>query len=456
MITKRYKPHKYQRAFHNSPARFRTLIAGRRGGKSLGGTVEALRWADKKAVEMQRPTKGMIIAPTYPMLKDVNIPLFMDWCPAGSIKAWNKQDHKIKLVNNSEITFRSGDNPDRLRGVGLDWVWMDEASFMDREVWEVVYPALTDRGGFAWITTTPQGYDWVYEGFYKPAMDKQEDYDTWRYATEENPYIDKDLIEKAKADLSDIMFRQEYLASFEKFEGLVYPDFEETRHVVNVPERHIQDIFFVGLDVGWNHPTAMLLMKEDLNHNLFVLDEERRQQLTAKDISNHLSAMLTRNGLQINDISSFVIDPASKGTQQTSGMSMYDQLVEEGWAFVPGNNDVMAGINRVTRLFREDKLYIGKGCTMLRDEVMNYHWRKWKESADTDRAKPFKLKDDLADTLRYLVMSRPDYFEHPRLDIYGRVVDDTQDLTYKDPEEDDIIDFVEDGGDLIEDMGDIY
>ena len=227
----------------------------------------------------------------------------------------------------------------------------------------------------------------MYEMFYKPATEGQEDFATWRFATEENPYIDKKLIEKAKGDLSEVMFRQEYLASFEKFEGLIYPDFTE-KHIINIPSRDIQDIFFVGLDVGWNHPTAMLLMKEDIKHRLYVVDEERKSQLTAVEISNHLLAMLTRNGLGREDVVSYVIDPASKGTQQTSGMSIYDQLAEEGWGFVLGDNNVMAGINRVTRLFREKKLFVGRNCVMLRDELVNYHWRKWKEDLDTDRARP--------------------------------------------------------------------
>lgn len=455
-MIKRYKPHKYQKQFHNSKARFRTLIAGRRGGKTLSGTIEALRFADLRAQELDRPTKGMIIAPTYPMLKDVNIPMFLDWCPSHTIKAWNKQDHKMQLVNGSEITFRSGDNPDRLRGVGLDWVWMDEASFMDREVWEVVYPALTDKGGYAWITTTPQGYDWVYEGFYKPAVDKQDDYEAWRYTTEDNPYIDKLLIEKAKQDLSEVMFRQEYLASFEKFEGLIYPDFEEEVHVKEPPPKHPTDIFFVSLDVGWNHPTAMILAKEDVNHNLYLIDEAREQYLDTKGISKQLSALLMRNGLERHEISAFIIDPASKGTQQTSGMSMFDQLLEEGWGFIPGNNDVMAGINRVTRLLRERKVFISKRCEKIREEIRSYHWRKWKENSDVDRAKPFKLGEDLMDAFRYLVMSRPDYFEHPQLDSYGRVIDDSEDITYQDPDQEDVIDILDEGGDLMEDGGSVY
>ena len=87
---KEYKPHKYQKEFHKSKARFRTFIAGRRGGKSLAGTIEALKHSDLDPIEKGRPVHGMIIAPTYGMLKDVNIAMIMEWCPASAIKSWNK------------------------------------------------------------------------------------------------------------------------------------------------------------------------------------------------------------------------------------------------------------------------------------------------------------------------------------------------------------------------------
>jgi len=413
-----YKPHKYQKEFHASNARFRTFIAGRRGGKSVAGTIEALWQADQVPKIKGRPTHGWIISPTYQMLKDVNIPILLEWCPPSAIRDWNKSDNRLELINGSTITLRSGENPDRLRGVGLDWIWLDEACFMSKAVWEVIYPTLTDKNGIAWVTTTPQGYDWVYDTFYKPAISKEDGFEAWKFTTLDNPYIDKSLVEQAKKDLSDIMFKQEYLASFEKFEGLVYPDFNERRHVRET-EKQITDIYFVGLDVGWNHPTAGILVKEDTNGNVFVIDEFREQYLTAKDISNQLHGLLARNGLREDNIEMFIIDPASKGTQQTSGQSMMFQLQEEGWGFVPGNNDVMAGINRVTRMFRDDKLFVSKRCSMLRDELNNYHWRKWNEEKDSSRAEPFKLGEDLADTLRYVIHSRPDYFEHPKVNMYG-------------------------------------
>jgi len=433
-----YLPHKYQYEFHNSKSRFRSLIAGRRGGKTLSGTIEALWQADMVAEKMGRPTHGWIISPTYQMLKDINIPMLLEWCPPESIKDFNKSDNKLELINGSTITLRSGENPDRLRGVGLDWLWLDEACFMSKQVWEVLYPTLTDKNGIAWVTTTPQGYDWVYDTFYKPAIDKEQGFEAWKFTTLDNPYIDQALVEQAKKDLSDMMFKQEYLASFEKFEGLIYPDFSEARHCKE-SEKALTDIYFVGLDVGWNHPTAGLLVKEDINGNLFVIDEFREQFLTAKEISNQLNGMLVRNGLKEQDIEMFVIDPASKGTQQTSGQSMLYQLQEEGWGFVPANNDVMAGINRVTRLFRENKLYISKRCRGLIDELNNYHWRKWNEEKDSKRSEPFKLGEDECDVLRYISMSRPDYFEHPKLNMYGQLE--------KEEEEEDV-----DINDTIDDM----
>ena len=65
------------------------------------------------------------------------------------------------------------------------------------------------------------------------------------------------------------------------------------------------------------------------------------------------------------------------------------------------------------------------------------------------QGKTFKLKDDLVDVLRYIAMSRPDWFERPELDIYGRLVEEEED-------EPDTIDFLEvEEGDLLQDRGDI-
>lgn len=410
-----YRPHKFQQLFHKSNARFRTLIAGRRGGKTIAGTVEALWWADKRPGSV-----GWVVAPTYPMLRDVNIPAIKEFLPGWAYSSWNKNENRIEFKNGSEISFRSAEDPDRLRGVGLDWLWLDEASFMKPQVWDVIYPTLTDTGGVMWVTTTPQGYDWVYQKLYKPAQEEDEDFDAWQYRTIDNPYIDPELVEQAQKDMNEQMFRQEYLATFEKFTGLVYPDFEKGM-VREFPEDEIQaPLYFIGIDVGYTNPTAVVLMAEDALHRLWVLDEWYESHKTAGEISKAVKEMVGDRAIE-----AYIVDPASKGRHQTSQMSMEDQLHEADVPVTPGDNDVMAGINRVTRLLRNNALVVHPRCVNVIREFELYSWKENKPGDESNAdERPIKAHDHLMDALRYVAMSRPDWFARKDTDRYGRIIDD--------------------------------
>lgn len=407
-----YKPHKYQLEFHKSSKRFRTLIAGRRGGKSLSGTIESLYFANNNPGSL-----GYIVAPTYGMLKDVNIPMVFEWLPQSAIDSYNKVENRLVLKNGSEIRFRSGEKEDSLRGPGIDWIWLDEACFMDPYVWDVLLPALTDKGGVAWVTTTPQGYDWVYNRFYKPAMSGDPGYGAWTYKTVDNPYIDPELVEQARRDMSEQMFRQEYLATFEKFSGLVYPDFDEKKHTFSKEPVVEAPLYFVGIDVGYTNPTAALLVMEDEEHKLWVLDEWYHTEKTAPEIVEGVGGLVGDKRIE-----NYLIDPASKGTQQTSEMSVYDQIIEAGLPVIPADNDVRGGINRVIQLFRNDGLMIHKRCVNLIRELNTYSWKEQKKDESNKDERPIKKDDHCADSLRYICYHRPDWYVRRERDRYGREI----------------------------------
>lgn len=418
-----YVPHKFQREFHKSPARFRSIFAGRRGGKSLAGSVEALWHADKGR------TNGLIVAPTYEFLVDVNIPMVMDMVPEKSILSWNKVEKRLILVNNSQIIFRSADTSDKVgRGMSLDWTWFDEAEYMryGRQAWESVYPALTDRRGIAWATTTPQGFGWAREVFYEPAVKGNSDYATWRYRTIDNPHIDPEIVEKARAELDERVYRQEYLASFEKFTGLVYRDFDYKVHVIEPKELDRDDLYFIGIDVGYNNPTAVLLIAEDKDGNLYVVDEWYEAEKTATEVASAIHEMV--GDKRIED---YIIDPASAGTHQTSQTSILTQLQESGIPCMPGNNDIRAGIDRVIQRLKPNKegnaqLYIFSTCTNIIREFEQYSWPKKKTENSNLSERPEKKFDHALDALRYVVMNRPEDFERVQRDKWGRVIPDME------------------------------
>ena len=73
---------------------------------------------------------------------------------------------RIDLPGGGSITVKSADDPDSLRGVGLDGLVFDEAAFARREAWvNGLRPALADRQGWAVFLSTPCGQNWLHDLF---------------------------------------------------------------------------------------------------------------------------------------------------------------------------------------------------------------------------------------------------------------------------------------------------
>ena len=80
--------------------------------------------------------------------------------PKQWIKSKNESDLKIELVNESTIELKGTDNAMALRGRSLSGVVLDEAAFMDREVWsEVIRPALADKDRKS--TRLNSSHEWI-------------------------------------------------------------------------------------------------------------------------------------------------------------------------------------------------------------------------------------------------------------------------------------------------------
>ena len=141
MITIPYKPHPAQKQFHDSIARFRTLDSGRRFGKSHAAVNEAIKFAAQKPNSMI-----WVVAPVFAQAM-INWRKFKYFLPKEIIKGpLHKTEKYIELINGSTIWIKSGDNPDTLRGEGIDLVIVDEAAMVKKEVWEeALRPALSDK-----------------------------------------------------------------------------------------------------------------------------------------------------------------------------------------------------------------------------------------------------------------------------------------------------------------------
>lgn len=213
--------HEAQEVVASSEARWKILCAGRRFGKSRLGVMLTL-------ITAMQGKRAWWVAPTYTIAR-------VGWreIQNAAMGFPDKFPVNISLVN-MEVTFpqtggsiavRSADTPHRLRGEGLDYLVMDEAAFIKPDVWhQVLRPTLTERKGSALFISTPMGMNnWFYELW--EFAEGKEDWERFQFATWDNPFIDREEVEKAKDEVGSIVFAQEYLAEFvEAGQGMLQPE----------------------------------------------------------------------------------------------------------------------------------------------------------------------------------------------------------------------------------------
>lgn len=234
-----YKPHYWQMLFHantNSETdrlcRFRHLVAGRRGGKTLSAAWETLYYflnpaafhMDNHGIESDRPLHGWVLTQDYPLGQAALMTLREVMDQAGLTPGKDFKEHKgnryIEFENGSFLQFKTADNPEMLRGAGLDWLWMDEAAFItSARAWQVSRPALADKIGRLITTTTPDGKNWFYDEFWTEASLNNPEHGRVEYRSLDNPYFAKEEWQTALADYHPMLFRQEFMASFDSMAG---------------------------------------------------------------------------------------------------------------------------------------------------------------------------------------------------------------------------------------------
>lgn len=205
-----YTPHEGQRAFHRSRARFRVLTCGRRWGKTLAACNDMVA----RVCEHPR-SLGWWVTPTYKIgvrgWRLLTRALQGIIAPSG-IK---RGERTIELINGSVIEFRSADNPDSLRGEGVNHLVVDEAAMVPREAWEeALRPTLTDTRGSAVLISTPKGRNFFFELFCRGGDPAFGEWESFCFPTASNPYIAPEEIEEARRTLPVDVFRQEYEAQF--------------------------------------------------------------------------------------------------------------------------------------------------------------------------------------------------------------------------------------------------
>ena len=201
--------HEAQQTVKDDPSRWKILCAGRRFGKSRLGVQLCID-------EALNGGRVWWVAPTFSIARVGwrDVVAAASVFPKESGVDVKVGDMTVTFPGGGSIAVKSADNPQRLRGEGLNFLVMDEAAFVREETWtEVLRPTLTENKGSALFISTPIGMDnWFYKLWEK--AEHGDDWARFQYPTVANPIIDPAEVESAREELGELVFAQEYLAEF--------------------------------------------------------------------------------------------------------------------------------------------------------------------------------------------------------------------------------------------------
>lgn len=390
-----YIPHQKQLQFHLAllDCDVALLSGGRGVGKTTAGAIQAL-------IESEfEPSKGVVVAPTYPMLRDASMAEFFEWLPRKRIAHWHKTDKLLTLTNGSEVAFRSADNPDSLRGANRDWLWFDEPrNVRTRESFDIVFAQLRPKRK-AWLTTTPAGiFHWLYGLFLESPIPNSR---VISAKTSENPYLPADYANSLRQQYTGVFAAQELDAQWVSFEGLIYDNFSLTENVSGAAEYNADWPVIWGVDDGYAfgqgrgtesyHPRVILFMQPTPQGGMNVFDE----YVACGELEEVTLEAVLRLPYRMPEI--VYID--------SSATQLKARIWAKGIQTFGATHQVSEGIKNVRRLVGDGNgmrlLQVHPRCKELIREMQSYRRNPNTSQVHNGEVAPLKLDDHCLDALRY-------------------------------------------------------
>ena len=358
-----------QKLIADSPLRFRVAVCGRRFGKThlaLRELAKFARYPDQRC---------WYIAPSYRMARQILWKkLKKKLTTINWVKKINETDLTIELVNGSEISLRGADNYDSLRGVGLNFVVIDEAADMDSAAWfEVLRPTLSDTQGSALFLGTPKGYNW-FKDLYDNAKTKK-DWISFQFTTLDGGNVPIEEIEQARLDLDARTFRQEYESQFEQYAGIIAYAFGDHNYLA-APGIQAHTPLILGMDFNTSPMSCVIMVRT--RDGLHAIDEIAIYNSNTTEMIDEIKTRYPNNPITCYP------DPSGIARKTSANGNTDIRLLEQGGFTVRYHRQhaqVKDRINAANSLFykREDgttKFYIDPKCKNTIKSLKNYSYKE--------------------------------------------------------------------------------
>lgn len=372
--------------FHNRTERWSIIVAHRRAGKTVACIAELVLSA---LFTRKQDARYAYVAPQYNQAKDIA------WAYVKQLTAdipgvqYNETELRADLPNGARVRLYGADNPDRLRGLYMDGVILDEFADMRSSVWgEIIRPLLADRKGWAVFIGTPKGHNEFHAKWQQAELDAG-----WfklMLRASQSGLIDPlELIDAAKG-MTDDQYAQEFEGSFEAaIAGAYYGRdlnlLEQQGRIGVVP---YQDEFpvYTAWDIGYSDDTAVWFYQV-LHGEIRVIDYYAANGFGV----DHYADMLDEKGYNYATLANkYVLNlphDARAKTFAAAGKSVQEQFFARGYTstIVPSLS-LQDGIQAVRMML--PRCVFDREKTAEGLEALKLYQREWDSDKKCFRDKP--------------------------------------------------------------------
>lgn len=413
-----YQPTERQRAFHQSPAKYRLYGGAAGGGKSEAILMEAFAQA------LQYPGLDvLLLRKTFPELEKSLIQRMRTKIPK-ELYEYNEGKKIATLINGSHIYFGHLENKKdvyQYQGAEFGAIGWDELTHFTLDEW--VYLSSRNRSPIKghrsnmFAATNPGGigHSWVKSLWIDqepaPGMAarsfKPADYSFTPAKVTDNPFLmenDPDYKEKLE-DLPDALRAALLDGSWDIFAGQYFDNFSPDRHIVKapVPSQHWPK--WISIDWGFAHDCILLYWTHD-GTKYVTYREQAVHGRTGRQLGDLIVSTIRPKGdAPAENIEAIYLSHdafAAKTDEHTVAQQLGDVLAFNNLPRpIRADTDRIGGWQMMWDLFAQDKWVIDRSCVklikqlplMLRDE--------------DDLEDCVKMNgDDAADAARYGIKTR--------------------------------------------------
>ena len=295
------------------PTKHHVIVSGRQAGKSL----MILNLSFKFTLE-KRNIVTMVVSPVFSQSKKLYVEMIKSIGKSGAvlIESNNAQDLVINFRNGSTMHFVSGEAYDNLRGYTVDYLFIDEAAFQRKSLWnEILKPMTLVKGKKVCFFSTPRGINNWFKEIYDIGIDPTNlEWAAYTIRTNENPYIPQSEIDAAKKLLPRDIYLSEYEGLFTSSTSGVFDNLDLVTILETFPEKPNPGTkYYAGLDLAIASDFTVLTVMDDKGNLVFWLRVNGTSwEQIIDEVTEAISFWKCKTYVELNNIGSVVYEQLRK------------------------------------------------------------------------------------------------------------------------------------------------